>query len=91
MSEEWVELKLDSKRKVIMPRRELTNLAQRISRIFASVKVIKPPVDVDHPRGSAVMLQPLLEVTAARTKFDRRRKADGRYAKRVASIRRSQP
>ena len=30
MSEEWVELKLDSKRKVVLPRREMVNLAQRV-------------------------------------------------------------
>jgi len=32
--EEWVEL-TDGKRKIIMPRREMVNLAQRISRVFA--------------------------------------------------------
>jgi len=43
--EEWVEL-TDGKRKIIMPRREMVNLARRVSRVFATVKVIDPPLDV---------------------------------------------
>ena len=46
VKEEWVEL-TDGKRKIIMPRREMVNLARRISRVFATVKVIDPPLDVN--------------------------------------------
>ncbi len=38
VKEEWVEL-TDGKYKIIMPRREMVNLARRVSRVFAAVKV----------------------------------------------------
>jgi len=46
VKEEWVEL-TDGKRKIIMPRREMVSLARRISRVFATVKVTDPPLDVN--------------------------------------------
>jgi hypothetical protein len=66
MSEEWVELKLDSRRKIVMPRRELTNLAQRISRVFASARPVKPPIDVNPRTGRNVKIEPLFEATILR-------------------------
>jgi hypothetical protein len=68
MSEEWVELKLDSKRTVVMPRRELTNLAQRISRVFASARPVKPPIDVNPKTGRSVKVESLFEATVLRPK-----------------------
>ena len=58
VKEEWVEL-TDGKRKIIMPRREMVNLARRISRIFGTVKVIDPPVDVNLRTGTNVGTGPL--------------------------------
>jgi hypothetical protein len=66
MSEEWVELTLDRKRKVVMPRRELTNLAHRISRIFASARPVKSPIDVGHSRGTNIKIEPLFEASVLR-------------------------
>jgi len=43
---EWVEL-TDGKSKIIMPRRVMVNFARRVSRVFATVKVIDPTVDVN--------------------------------------------
>ncbi len=58
VKEEWVEL-TDGKRKIIMPRREMVNLARRISRVFATVKVIDPPLDVNLRKSRNVGIQPL--------------------------------
>jgi hypothetical protein len=71
MSEEWVELKLDSRRKIVMPRRELTNLAQRISRVFAPARPVKPPIDVNPRTGRNVKIEPLFEATVLRPKKNR--------------------
>lgn len=71
MSEEWVEV-TDGNQKLVMTRRELNNLAHRISRIFASVKTAPPP-HTGAPSGRRLKRQPLLEVTVARRKFDRRK------------------
>ena len=57
VKEEWVEL-TDGKRKIIMPRREMVNLARRVSRVFATVKVIDPPLDVNLRTGN-VKAEPL--------------------------------
>ena len=56
--EEWVEL-TDGKRKIIMPRRVMANFARRVSRVFATVKVIDPPVDVNLRTGRNVATGPL--------------------------------
>ncbi len=72
MIEEWVEL-TDGNQKLVMTRRELRNLAHRVSCIFATARPTKPPFATE-PRGLHLKRQPLLEVTVARTKFDRRRK-----------------
>jgi hypothetical protein len=65
--EEWVEL-TDGKRKIIMPRREMVNLAQRISRVFASAKRIDPPIDVNSRTGRNVKREPLFHATVLRPK-----------------------
>jgi hypothetical protein len=81
MSEEWVELKLDSKRTVVMPRRELTNLAQRISRVFASARPVKPPIDVNPKTGRSVKVEPLFEATVLRPKKTGKANSKARSAK----------
>ena len=58
IKEEWVEL-TDGKRKIIMARREMVNLAQRISRVLGTVKVIDPPLDVNLRTGRNVRTEPL--------------------------------
>ncbi len=58
VKEEWVEL-TDGKRKIIMPRREMMNLARRISRVFGTVKVIDPPLDVNLRPGKDLRTEPL--------------------------------
>jgi len=58
MKEEWVEL-TDGKRKIIMPRREMVNLARRISRVFGTVKIIDPPLDVNLRKRRNAMTEPL--------------------------------
>jgi len=58
VKEEWIEL-TDGKRKIIMPRRELEILAKRVSRVFASVKVIDPPLDVNLRRGRGARTESL--------------------------------
>jgi len=72
VKEEWVEL-TDGKRKIIMPRRKLTNLARRISRVFATVKVIDPPLDVNRRASRNVRTEPLFrhhcfDTTVSRSK-----------------------
>ena len=57
VKEEWVEL-TDGKRKIIMPRRVMVNLARRVSRVFGTVKVIDPPLDVNLRTGN-VRAEPL--------------------------------
>jgi len=64
MKEEWVELKLDSKRKVIMPKREMVNLAHRVSRVLATAKPVEPPIDI--VTGRNVKVEPLFEATVLR-------------------------
>ncbi|SRR6266478_9890771 len=66
MSEEWVEL-TDGNRKIVMTQRELTNLAHRISRIFAHVKYIPPPIDSDHLRGTALAVVPVFMASTLRS------------------------
>ena len=66
MSEEWVEL-TDGQRKIVMTRRELSNLAHRVSRIFASAKPIKAPVDGCHPRGTNITIQPIFAASVLRS------------------------
>jgi len=66
MSEEWVEL-TDGNRKIVMTRRELTNLAHRISRIFAHAKRIKPPVENEHLRGNALAVVPVFMASTLRS------------------------
>ena len=58
VKEEWVEL-TDGKHKIIMTRREMVNLARRVSRVFATVKVIDPPLDVNLRKGRNVGIEPL--------------------------------
>jgi hypothetical protein len=65
--EEWVEL-TDGKRKIIMPRREMVNLAQRISRVLAGAKRIDPPIDVNSRTGRNVKREPLFHATVLRPK-----------------------
>ncbi len=72
MADEWVEV-TDGNQKLVMTRRELGNLAHRVSRIFATARPAKAPFEME-PRGLQLKRQPLLEVSVARTKFDRRRK-----------------
>jgi hypothetical protein len=76
--EEWVEL-TDGKRKIIMPRREMVNLWRRVSRVFATVKVIDPPLDVNLRTGKNVRSEPLFRhhCFAIKTK-PRRRKPDAK-------------
>src|SRR5882672_10866301 len=64
MKEEWVELKLDSKRKVIMPKREMVNLAHRVRRVLATAKPVEPPIDI--VTGRNVKVEPLFEATVLR-------------------------
>lgn len=66
MSEEWVELQ-DGTRKIIMTRRELTNLAHRISRIFAHARHIEPPIDSVHLRGNALAIVPIFTASTLRS------------------------
>ena len=72
VKEEWVEL-TDGKRKIIMPRREMVNLAGRISRVFGNVKVIDPPLDVNlrpdrHLRTEPLFRHRCFEITTKRRK-----------------------
>jgi hypothetical protein len=64
--EEWVELRLTPRRKVIMPRREMVNLAQRVARVLAAAKPVKPPIDGDHPTGTTMKIEALFEATVLR-------------------------
>ncbi len=66
MSEEWVELKLDNKRKVVMSRREMVNLAQRVSRVLATAKSVDPPIGIDHPIGKNLSVEPVFEASVLR-------------------------
>ena len=66
MSEEWVQL-TDGNRKIVMTRRELTTLAHRVSRIFASAKVAKPPINSDHLRGNALAVVPIFTASTLRS------------------------
>jgi len=58
VKEEWVEL-TDGKRKIIMPRREMVNLARRVSRVLGTVKVIDHPLDVSLRTGRNAKTEPL--------------------------------
>jgi len=65
VKEEWVEL-TDGNRKIVMPRRELTNLAQRISRIFANAKPIFVDIDA-RPTGKCVAVESIFTATILRS------------------------
>jgi len=67
VKEEWVEV-TDGNRKIIMPRRELVNLAKRVSRVFATVKVIDPPLDVNLRKDRNVGIEPLFRYQSFETK-----------------------
>jgi len=71
VKEEWVEL-TDGKRKIIMPRRELVDLARRASRVFATVKVIDAPLDVNLRTGKNASTEPLFRHRCFETKTEPR-------------------
>ena len=73
VKEEWVEL-TDGKRKIIMPRHELVDLAKRVSRVFASVKVIDPPLDVNLRPGRDVRTEPLFRYQSFEAKTKPRKR-----------------
>ncbi len=73
VKEEWVEL-TDGKRKIIVPRHELVDLARRVSRVFATVKVIDPPLDVNLRKGRNAMTEPLFRHRCFEAKTKRRKR-----------------
>jgi len=79
VKEEWVEL-TDGERKIIMLRRVMVNFARRVSRVFATVKVIDPPLDVNLRTGRNVGTGPLFRHDCFEIKTKRRKSKSKRRA-----------
>jgi hypothetical protein len=44
----------------------MVNLAQRVARVLATAKPVKPPIDEGHPTGTSVKIEALFEATVLR-------------------------